>query len=72
MYLALTIALAVAALWILLGLFRLVFLTVEGWATIGFVFVLITLNTYLGLGAQAVLIIVLLGALGILSSRDSK
>jgi|TARA_B110000459_G_C16551091_1_gene466782 hypothetical protein len=72
MYLALTIALAVAALWILLGLFRLVFLTVEGWATIGFVFVLITLNTYLGLGAQAVLIIVLLGTLGILSSRDSK
>ena len=72
MYLALTIALAVAALWILLGLFRLVFLTVGGWATIGFVFVLITLNTYLGLGAQAVLIIVLLGTLGILSSRDSK
>ena len=69
---AVTIALAVAVLWILLGLFRLVFLTVEGWATIGFVFVLITLNTYLGLGAQAVLIIVLLGTLGILSSRDSK
>jgi len=67
-----TIALAVAVLWILLGLFRLVFLTVEGWATIGFVFVLITLNTYMDLGGQLLLCIVLLGSLGILSSRDNK